>query len=997
MQQRNFFTFQSENPFLWMPNKFLKIILLLAGMILISSHLSAINYQFTASSGVYTANAGTNIWTSGDDNLSAAIPIGFTFNFGGCTTIGYTQVEVSTNGWLALGTAATGSQATNDMAWTVNGPLLAPLWDDLAIGTGGNVNYSTTGVVGSRIFTVEWLNMKWNWGAGSAGISFQIKLYEADGKIEYKYRQETGALSSASASIGINGGAAGDYYSLNNSGASPTAVYGTATNNLNAKPATGQIYTWTLPTTMTYVSSTTSQASIADVYQGTTNQEIVRLDLNISGGCTPFNLTQILLNMTGTSSLGDVTNVDVYYTGTSSVFSASTLFGSVAPAGGTLTVNGNQVLQNGINYFWIVYDISATAVVGNLLDAQCTQITMTLPGGTQTPTVTNPAGSRPIVATPPSFSKWIELGWAKSVIEENTASGIIWAGLSNNTYTAGNSDAYIVKTNYDLSTIYWTSVIGNATGSERIEDITQTSDGFVAVGTSNMPGGAGGYDIFVMKINSTGVVQWTKLIGTTGTDYGYSVCNTSDGNVAICGELGDFTDGFFAKIDNSNGNILVQRRIDATNATRLYTLTQTSDGGFLLGGQANTGDFYLAKLTAAYAFEWGRYWGGINTDKIEFVLENGPNDYVAGGWTYSYGMGGSDGYAMRFSWTGAAISVNWVETIGTTAGDGINDGMKTADGNFVFSGLTTRLGDPTNNEAFIAKINAAGSNVFMKSVGTLTISEDEEGYGIAPLSDGTYAMAGLHNNVSGANFYMVKFSSAGYNCAAIQDNGSTMALLAPTFTTSGAISTPAFAPITPTPVLNTGGVIAPDGCVTLPIELTGFEADCKNRGTELFWGTASETNNSFFTVEKSDDGINFYEVGIVDGAGNSSMDNRYFFFDEDGNKKSYYKLRQTDFNGNHTYSRAIFSDCESDAGDGSLVVFPNPFTNSFSISIPDYLGEEIQITITDAIGKICFRKKWVVDRSVNSFDFGEELSNGIYILYLDDKKSVRSQKIIRTE
>lgn len=980
----------------WLWLKILKIFFILTLLCFMVSPTFAISYQFSANTGSYAANGGTNIWTSGDDNLSAAIPIGFTFNFGGCSTTPYTQVKVSTNGWLALGTGATGSQATNSMSWTNYGPLLAPLWDDLAIGSGGNVNYSTSGVAGSRVFTVEWLNMKWYWAASSPSISFQVKLYESTGTIEYIYRQEAGTVSSASASIGINGGAAGDYYSLNNTSTNPSAVYGTATNNLTGKPATGQIYSWALPSTMSYISSTITQASTADVYQGTTNQEIIRLDLNISGGCTPFNLTQLLINMNGTTSTSDVTNIDVYYTGTSSTYSASTLFGSVTPGTGTLTVNGNQQLQNGINYFWIVYDVSPTALVGNLLDAQCTQITMTGVGGTQIPTTVNPAGSRPIVVTPPSFSKWIEYGWAKTVIEENSGGGIIWAGLTNNSYSSGQSDAYIVKTNYDLSTIYWTSVIGNNTGYERIEDIVQTSDGYVAIGTSNMSGGAGGYDIFVMKIDNSGVVQWTKLIGTASSDYGYAVCNTSDGNIAICGELGDFVDGYFAKLDNSNGNILVQKRVDAINATRLYALTQTSDGGFLLGGRANTNDFYLAKLSSSYTLDWGKYWGGGNTDQIQFVFENGPNDYVAGGWTYSYGMGGRDGYVMRFSWSGA-ININWVETVGTSDGDALNDGKKAPDGTFVFSGLTTRQGDPLNDEAFIVKLNSDGTNAFMKSVGTLTTTEDEEGYGIAPLSDGTYAMAGLHNNVNGANFYMVKFSNAGYNCAAIQDNGTTMSLIAPSFTTSGSVYTATQTLFTPTPTYNVGGVIAPDGCITLPIELTGFEVDCQRNGVVISWRTASEINNSHFTIEKSKNGIDFFEIGSVEGAGNSSIANDYSFYDESVSDRYYFRLKQTDFDGKNFYSKMVFTDCDQYNENPSLLVFPNPFSNSLSFQIPENFGSNFVLTITDAIGKLSYQNSYFKNESMNLEINLDQLAEGIYIICLDDGNKIITEKLIKVK
>lgn len=982
--------------------KYFGKIFLFGSLLILSSFggKAAINYLFSASSGAYTPNGGTNIWTTGDDVLSAAIPIGFTFNFGGCTTNPYTQVKVSTNGWLSLGTAATGSQSTNDMAWTSYGPLLAPLWDDLAIGTSGNVNYSTTGVAGSRIFTVEWLNMKWYWGAGSNVISFQVKLYEANGKIEYIYRQEAGGVSSGSASIGINGGVAGDFYSLNNTSASPNVIYGTATNNLSIKPATAQIYTWTLPGTMTYSSSTVTQASIADVYQGNSNQEIIAIPVTVTGGCTTFSLTQLVLNMNGTTAIADVTNIKVYYTGTSSVYSPSALFGSVAPAVGNLTVTGSQALQNGTNYFWITYDISSSATIGDLLDAQCTQITMNGGVGNQTPTTINPAGSRPVALTPGSFAKWIELGWAKSVVQSSDGN-LIWAGRTTNTYSSGNSDNYIIKTNTDLSIIYWTYVAGTATSSEQIEDIVETADGFVMVGWSNIAGGAAGYNIMVSKINTSGILQWTRTMGTSSTDYGYGICKTSDGNVAVCGQEGGGlpSDGYFAKIDNTTGTIISEKTISAAAGVVVFRdIIQTSDGGYLIGGKANN-DFYMVKLTSAYALSWSSLWGGINTDEISFVLENGANDYTIGGTTYSFGAGSSDGYIMRFTWSGSP-SVTWLKTIGTVDYNEFTDGQKTSDGGYIMSGITTRLGDPLNNEAWVVKLNSTGNNVFMKSIGTSVAAEDEEGYGVFPMSDGSYAVAGLHNAANGPNFYLIKLSSAGFNCSVVQDNGSVTSLVTPAFTTDATVSAPfGFTTATPVQITNTGGVIT-GGCITiplilLPIELISFDGYNKNDVNVLTWSTYSETNNDFFVVEHSSDAINWKVVGSVKATGNSLnardyslIDNSPFF------PITYYRLKQVDFNGQYKYSN-IISITSSENLESKYSIYPNPTQGVIYIRNKGGTPKNTYLEIYNAIGQKVLIKELNPEVVSQSVLLNEILNQGIYFISIyENSKKVFTEKLI---
>lgn len=231
---------------------------------------ATINYSFSANSGSFTAlTSPVNIWVSGDDVTVNNIPIGFNFNFGGgASSTVVTEVSVNSNGWIALGSNFLPnytSYATNNLKTTSIGPIVAPLWDDLALGSGGKVNYLTSGTPGNQIFTVEWLNMKWYWGASSAVISFQVKLYEATGDIEFIYRPEAGNVNSGSASIGIGNLSATDFYSLNNSSSSATANYGIETNTINVKPANGQVYKWS-PAVTTSIPSFFSEKKEISVF-----------------------------------------------------------------------------------------------------------------------------------------------------------------------------------------------------------------------------------------------------------------------------------------------------------------------------------------------------------------------------------------------------------------------------------------------------------------------------------------------------------------------------------------------------------------------------------------------------------------------------------------------------------------------------------------------------------------------------------------------------------
>jgi hypothetical protein len=93
---------------------------------------------------------------------------------------------------------------------------------------------------------------------------------------------------------------------------------------------------------------------------------------------------------------------------------------------------------------------------------------------------------------------------------------------------------------------------------------------------------------------------------------------------------------------------------------------------------------------------------------------------------------------------------------------------------------------------------------------------------------------------------------------------------------------------------------------SLPVEFLDVNAKVDNDHVNVSWSTASETNNNYFTVERSADGINFEPLGNVKGAGNSNTVLLYGYIDDNPVKGvSYYRIKQTDFNGNFKYSKTV--------------------------------------------------------------------------------------------
>lgn len=141
-------------------------------------------------------------------------------------------------------------------------------------------------------------------------------------------------------------------------------------------------------------------------------------------------------------------------------------------------------------------------------------------------------------------------------------------------------------------------------------------------------------------------------------------------------------------------------------------------------------------------------------------------------------------------------------------------------------------------------------------------------------------------------------------------------------------------------------------CISLlPIELVEFNAIKNNRNkVDLNWVTNSEINNDYFTLESSKDGLIWSEINTIQGAGNSSSTLHYTDFDGNPNQPiSYYRLKQTDFDGTTSYSEikyVLFSELKD-----NFSIYPNPALNDLwvktadqninNLSVYNLLGQDI--------------------------------------------------------
>lgn len=168
-------------------------------------------------------------------------------------------------------------------------------------------------------------------------------------------------------------------------------------------------------------------------------------------------------------------------------------------------------------------------------------------------------------------------------------------------------------------------------------------------------------------------------------------------------------------------------------------------------------------------------------------------------------------------------------------------------------------------------------------------------------------------------------------------------------------------------VFNAPDVISSDNCgLLLPVELINFYAKRINRSVYLDWETVSEVNNDYFIVQRSEDGLNYTDLGVVDGQGTSLQKNSYAYTDHEAPQGTlFYRLQQVDFDGASHYS-VIRSVGDIEKQEGELFIYPNPASDLIYIS---GITVSDSYSVCDAFGK-----------SVNSLIKPLKKNDGVLVL-----------------
>ncbi len=186
---------------------------------------------------------------------------------------------------------------------------------------------------------------------------------------------------------------------------------------------------------------------------------------------------------------------------------------------------------------------------------------------------------------------------------------------------------------------------------------------------------------------------------------------------------------------------------------------------------------------------------------------------------------------------------------------------------------------------------------------------------------------------------------------------------------------------------------------TLPVKLASFTATLNNTNkVDLKWTTTSEINTSHFVVERSIDGANYSEVGIVFSYGNASDNTNYIFPDNISGIASsiiYYRLRSVDRDGKAQYSETRMIRIGRQSKNAiSIVTFPNPVMNELRISIPnEWQNKKVIYEIINANGQVTQRTEIAGSSQIESINTAA-LARGFYLVSVSCEGQTAQQKII---
>ncbi len=339
----------------------------------------------------------------------------------------------------------------------------------------------------------------------------------------------------------------------------------------------------------------------------------------------------------------------------------------------------------------------------------------------------------------------------------------------------GNIDFWIIKVS-SSGNLQWKKTLGGSDYDEA-RSIVQTADGGYAIAgitasnNGDVSGNHGGNDFLILKLDSSGALQWQKTFGGPADDNAYSLVQTSDEGYAIAGftasnsgdvsgNLGGF-DFWVVKIDKF-GALQWQKTLGGSGTESALSIVQTTDGGYAVAGYSdstngdgagNNGnqDYLIVKLSNTGTVEWHKVFGGTDTDLANAVIQTADGGFAVAGYTLSNNGNVSGNQGLYDSWViklDNLGNLQWQKAMGGSGNENTFAMLQDTDGTYVVAGDTrSNDGSVSGNhgglDAWVVKLSTTGNLVWQKALGgtlgdsATAVMRSQNGYTIAGRSNST--------------------------------------------------------------------------------------------------------------------------------------------------------------------------------------------------------------------------------------------------------------------
>ncbi len=394
-------------------------------------------------------------------------------------------------------------------------------------------------------------------------------------------------------------------------------------------------------------------------------------------------------------------------------------------------------------------------------------------------------------------------------IQQTTDGGYIVAGLRTAPDDPWYYDIWILKLDA-AGVIEWQRSYGSSTNDDYPWKILQTADGGYVVGAVTFSYGAGWTDFWVLKLDSNGNILWEKTYGTNLHDSLNSIELTSDGGYILSGSTsshlgGNYQQDLWIIKLNSTGGVDWQKKMGGSGNEIGYSVQQTTDGGYIVAGStssygAGQDDYWILKLDSSGNISWQKTYGGVNSDSAVGIQQTSDGGFIVGGNSWSLGT-----YRhMVILKLDSSGNVSWQNKYAGSANDSITSLQKTTDGGYIVGGISA------SSDMWVLKLASDGTISWQKAYGHQ--SDYDGAYSVRQTSDGGYVVAGSTSNNGEEpydEFLVLKLDSSG-NIGTSCDLSSTTTVSPSTTSFSSAVSTVSDTTTSVSPANSSASVVVTD-------------------------------------------------------------------------------------------------------------------------------------------------------------------------------------------